>query len=89
MSDAIFEKIRSDRYLNSLCTHEKDYLNCTVSVYASFGPEEPELHSRTQVELRAMRTACTATESSLKRCSRGMSWTDCESSSSRRGIART
>jgi hypothetical protein len=45
----IFDKIRVDRFLNSICCSEKNYLVCTVNIYASFGIDEPELQSRTQV----------------------------------------
>ena len=46
--DAIFKKIRSERYLNSLCTREKDFMNTVVHYLSSFGVET-STHTRTQI----------------------------------------
>ena len=46
--DAIFKKIRSERYLNSLCTREKDFMNTVVHYMASFGADV-SAHTRTQI----------------------------------------
>lgn len=45
---SICSKLRSDKFLGSLCQRDKDYLYCVVRAMASFGTDIA-LHTRTQV----------------------------------------
>ncbi|TRY77862.1 hypothetical protein TCAL_08134 [Tigriopus californicus] len=45
---SILQKVRSEKFLGSLCQRDKDYLYCVVRAMASFGTDIA-LHTRTQV----------------------------------------
>lgn len=47
--EAIFKKIRADKYLNSMCMRLPDYLHCLVFAMASFGTEVVNASTRTQI----------------------------------------